>query len=432
MYVILLLAIFLVYDKILLESGSHMKSFFKKNIDKIVYIFLIMQPLIDILTAISMNVFHLKITFGMIIRMLFLVFLYIYNFMITKPSKKNIIFTILTILYIMFFSVNTYLTKDMSVLFYELKNLARYLYFPCLLWNMYEVKKKEKIEIEEKKLNIIYLIYLTFIIIPMLTNTDFSGYTQGKIGTIGWFASTNEIGGILSGLIPYLLLGKNIKQFIPLFIITTIVFFSLGSKITCLSLIIVLLIYVVKRVLKSKNKKKVVGLLIPSGIITIIIGCILLPKTAFYKNIETHLNFLEIDSITDIVKDKKLIDHFIFSSRLRFLKNTKENYNLANIPTKLIGLGFIENYRADQVNLKTIEMDIFDIFFRTGILGTILLISPIIIILKEEKYKSTMKKNTSLCLFVMISTLAGHVLTSPAVSIYVSLIFIDYIKESRP
>lgn len=389
-----------------------------------------MQPIIDGLTAISMNVLNLEITFGMIIRILFLVFLYIYNFIITKPSKKNIILSSLTVLYMIAFAMNTYFTKDVSVLFYEFKNLARYLYFPCLLWNLYELKKKEKIEIEEKKLNITYLIYMALIIIPMLTNTDFSGYTQGKVGTIGWFSSTNEIGAVLSGLLPYLLLGQTPKKMIPLFIMTTIVFFSLGSKITCLSLIIVLLIYIIKQVIKSKNKKKIIGVLLPTGTIALIISLILIPKTAFYKNIETHLNFLGVNSITEVLKNKELIDHFIFSSRLTFLNNTFENYKLANAQTKLIGLGFIENYATDEVNLKTIEMDIFDIFFRTGLFGTVLIISPIILILKEEKYKSTTKKTTSLFLFCIISTLAGHVFTSPAVSIYPSLIFLNYIKES--
>ena len=252
-----------------------MKSFLKENISKIILIFLIIQPVIDCLTTISMNVFNLEITFGMIIRMIFLVFLYVYNFIITKPSKKNIILSSLTALYIILFATNIFLTKDISVLFYELKNLARYLYFPCLLWNLYELKKKEKIEIEEKKLNLTYLIYLILILIPMLTNTDFSGYTQGKIGTIGWFSSTNEIGAILSGLLPYLLLGQPLKKFIPIFLITTIVFFSLGSKITCLTLIIVLLIYIIKQILKSKNRKKVIGVLLPTGMVALIISFIL-------------------------------------------------------------------------------------------------------------------------------------------------------------
>jgi len=409
-----------------------MKTFLKENISKIVILFLMIQPIIDCLTAISMNVFHLEITFGMITRMGFLLFFYFYNFIITKPSKKNIILSTLTVLYIILFATNIYFTKDINVLFYELKNLVRYLYFPFLLWNLYELKKKEKIEIEEKKLNLTYLIYLGLIIVPMLTNTDFSGYTQGKIGTIGWFSSTNEIGAILSGLLPYLILGQPLKKFIPIFLITTIVFLSLGSKITCLALIIVLLIYIIKQIIKSKNKKKIIGVLLASGMIILIISIILLPKTAFYKNIETHLNFLGVESIIDIVKDKKLIDHFIFSSRLTFLDNTWENYKKSPVPTKLIGIGFIENYATDEVNLKTIEMDPFDIFFRMGLLGTVLFISPIILILKEEKYKSTTKKTTSLLLFTSIATLAGHVATSPAVAIYPALIFLNYVKEEKP
>lgn len=267
----------------------------------------------------------------------------------------------------------------------------------------------------------------------MLTNTSFTGYFEGKVGTIGWFNATNEIGAILSGLLPLIFIkGQSIWKIILLFLAIVIVFFSLGSKVTIFALLLTVLYFGIKIFKKSSNKKKIITITAPVFITGIITAIILIPKTNFYKNIEIHLDFLKVDSIVDIFKDEHLIDHFIFSSRLTFLENTRTSYLESPITSKVLGVGFIENYGTDQVNLKTIEMDIFDIFYRLGILGFILYLIPLYIVISNKKNKSNSEEKLSLALFIFISSLAGHVLTSPAVSIYLILILLNLIKEEVP
>ena len=72
-----------------------MKDKIKNNMSTILSIFLILQPVLDLITGICVNTLNLDITFGVIIRMLFLAFLcltviFIYN---KKKVLKNILFS---------------------------------------------------------------------------------------------------------------------------------------------------------------------------------------------------------------------------------------------------------------------------------------------------------------------------------------------------
>ena len=152
------------------------------------------------------------------------------------------------------------------------------------------------------------------------------------------------------------------------------------------------------------------------------ITLIIIPKTSFYKNIQIHKDFLGFNSYTEILTDYKLIDHFIFSQRLTFLKNTSQNYKNANIGEKLLGIGYIENYGTDNVSTKTIEIDYFEILFRNGIIGFTIyfsIITPIIV-----KCFKTKNIELKLCiiLILLLALFSGHILITPAVSIFVALI----------
>ena len=158
----------------------------------------------------------------------------------------------------------------------------------------------------------------------------------------------------------------------------------------------------------------------------------IIPKTSFYKNIIIHLEFLEIDEINDLMDIQK-IDHFVFSSRIKFMKETMNNYNNSSILEKLFGIGYIENYGTNNLNLKIIEMDYYDILFRNGIIGFILILLPLILIIinivKKLKYNNlTFNLTISTILIIILSLFSGHIILSPSVSIYVIMILL-YFKE---
>ena len=412
-----------------------MNELIKKNYNKIFLFFLYMQPIIDAIIGIGLNYFNINISIGIIIRMTFLLFI-IYSgvFVYKDRLKSKIIYLVLVLLYIIIYVVNILIYKDMNAIIYEIQNLIKVLYLPCMIICI------SRINIGNKHLIRILTIYSLFIIVPTFLKINLEAYTQGKVGSSGFFNSANEISAIFTILIPILvvyILNKKWKN--KAYLINFIPIFMIGSKNVILALILTISITLIyypvnwykKRNLDNKNNKidnsKIIkNIVIAMAIlIVVIIGTILiLPKTSLYKNIVIHLDFLEINTISDVCS-YKFINRFIFSDRLDFLTNTNKNYMNANFIQKIFGIGYIENYDTDQETFKLIEMDVFDIFYRLGIIGFAIFWYPII---EKLKYIVNNRKNIKLeyilsgILILMLSMFVGHTIVAPAVSIYIVII----------
>ena len=418
-----------------------MKKFIEKNISKIIIVFLILGPLFDLGTSLLINLASIDFNFIIIIKILFIAILLYYLVFISKSKykKKSIIYLSIMFIYIITFLTVTILKKDISGFIYELQYVIRGFYFPICLVTIFNIYEERKLKIDYKILSEILIYYLALIFIPLITNTGFDSYAYSKVGSIGWFNSTNEIGGILSILLPFLILfiskfQKNIFKIIS-FLIIVYIYLSIGSKVPVLALFIVMMCYVIKyliNIIKNKNYIKIV-------IITIILICsligsfILVPKTSFYKNIVIHLEFLEIDEISDLMTIEN-IDHFVFSSRIKFMENTKDNYDKSGLLEKVVGIGYIENYGTDDLNTKTIEMDYYDIYYRYGILGFIIYFIPLIYVIINILKRCRKRKSNniifslviSLCLILLLALFSGHIFVAPSVSIYVVIILLYF------
>ena len=114
---------------------------------------------------------------------------------------------------------------------------------------------------------------------------------------------------------------------------------------------------------------------------------------------------------------------------MTFLSNTGSYYSNVDLPQKLFGVGFIENYGTDLVSTKTIEMDYFDILFRNGYIGFCLFFSVFPFIYEKKKNNKdllNLEKSTSVVLIFILAFFTGHILVSPSVSIFVALVLIIY------
>lgn len=422
--------------------NKNKSNWIQKNISLIILIFLYMQPIIDLFTSFCIHVLQIKITLGIVIRVLFLLFLFLYYLLIVpKEDKKKENYLIgLLVSYLFLFVGEVYLSKGSSVLFYELSNTIRAFYFPFLLVLLFTISKKQNIIIEKKHFVYIALIYIFFIIIPTIFGLELNGYTEGKTGNIGWFNSSNEISAVLSIAIPfsvyYLIKTKGLIKKIFISLAGLYVIFNLGSKSVILSLGITLLVFfffLIKKQIEKKNVK-IISLMLTTIIVVSGVGIVLIPKTNFYQNIKIHLDFLEVDHVTEIFTNYELFDHFVFSSRLSFLEETASNYHQAPIIEQLLGIGYIENYGTLEENRKTIEIDPFDILFRHGIVGFLIYMTPfiycIVLSLKLQKREDYIYF-LALGISIVLMCLSGHVLTSPAVSIFVALILITMISKNN-
>lgn len=427
-----------------------LNNFFNQNLTKIFLVFIMLHPIIDLLTSLSINVWSLNYSLGIIIRGLFLSFL-VLVFLLkpdSKDKRRTMKYLLVFMIYLIIYSLNIIYFKDLSVFSYEITNTLRTFYLPILLI-LVIFFFKEKI-INPKQITYLVLTYCLLVTIPTLLNLSFTSYTQGKIGSIGWYNSTNEISGILSILFPLVIyylstLKNNLKTIIfktisILLIVYT--FFVLGTKMTIITIFLTLglyFLYFIYNWYKEKQYKRIT-MAFSSLVVLFILTLALIPRTNFYKNIEIHLNYLEINKIEEVFT-KDNFDHFVFSERLTFLEVTNKSYESASLNDKVIGIGYIENYQEENQNTKIIEMDLFDIFYRHGIIGFSIYIYILYYVLKNtlnqikvtylDKKHQFFVINQLLSIFLVffISILVGHVLSSPAVSIYVVLIFYNLIDQ---
>lgn len=404
-------------------------QFMKTDFSLLLIVFLYLQPFLDVITAIFLEVFHIHFTIGMIFRFLFLLFV-LYNVVFIFQKKRCLVYYVLVLLYSICYMVMLYSTGGDSFLFSELQMLLKFFYFPLLLTSFYFIK--DSIVISEKVIVRLFCIYLLFLFIPTLTHTGFQSYDVTKGGSIGWFYSANEISAIMAILFPIFISSfSNFKyKFykILFLIIYLVVMLTIGTKVPLLAFFLTLFfIFMYMLICWIREKRYQWIMVLMAGIVVIITSAILIiPKTTFYKNIQVHLDFLGVNHITDVFSSTHLIDHFIFSERVTFLEGKSISYDNAPLIKKVLGLGI-----HDEEDLsKMIEMDYYDVFYSTGLVGCLLFFIPYLYILYQI-YKSLKTKKfnfirymnvVSLILILLLSLFSGHVITSPSVSIYCIII----------
>ena len=414
-----------------------MNNFIKKNISYIIAIFILLGPIIDLLTGLCLHLFEIRFTIGIVLRVLFLLFIcYITIFVY---DKKKLIFPYLVIIiYSILYAIGIILYKNGVGIFTEIQGLVKVFYFPILLISLYSIR--DEINISKMTLFTTLFLYLIFIFVPIILGVGFETYKITKAGTLGFYNSANEISGIISLLTPIMFtVIVSSKKIIPKMILASmyfVVILMIGTKtpLIALSITVIAIILYLRRdyFIKMQFKKIIISVIIlligVSGLLLII------PKTNFYKNIETHLDYLELENVGEVFEDEELVDHFIFSQRLTFLDRKAALYRKSNVYQKLFGIGYL---KSNGKATKMIEMDYFDIFYNHGIVGFIIFFSITLYVLwkvlRKEKTLNFESYMTfiSLLLIILLSFFTGHIITAPAVSLISIILILEFPKRKK-
>ena len=364
----------------------------------LIFIFLLLGPFLDV------SVFY-NLPFNLIVRGLFLGSIVILLLIRKKNSKYLIpllIFSIIEFIYQYSYLDYSFITS--------LSNIFRFLYLPVslLYFKDYEFRKY-------KKENILFIILGSYIAIYLLSyvfNIGSSAYdiTDGKTGYRGVFNSINEFSAILVSIVPIVAMYLSNKEkycfVFSIFILSFICSVLLGTKVLFVGLILVILYYFyTNRRSIFTNKSKYVLLIV------FIIGIsYLFTKTNVYENMLVQKNFFKVDNIFSY----DYLNKVLFNNRLSFLVDNFSYFRRLDIIKLLLGMGI------NDATVKMVEIDLFDIIFRYGIIGIVIFVLPFI----SLKYKSLKKEyKLSLILLLLISLTSGHVLVYPNVSIYIALLF---------
>lgn len=300
-----------------------------------------------------------------------------------------------------------------------LLTILLFIYFKnCIIkWPYYIFEEKA---FRVFKLGIIVLFTNVFL---GLLGIGYHTYTTGDYGYKGFFASGNEMGGLVVVLIPVFLYWAYFSLSRQKYMICTLISILFGILLATKAVILVVVyfcIYIPFAYTRSKKTKRKI-IFVASIVLSVAIY-------VFFFHIDR-------DSINFMVEffyrfDKGGLLYLLLSARNEFVMEQYTVFSSSPIFQQFLGMGCKEG------NIDTVEMDFFDILFYYGYVG--LLIMLFLTILLFHMVKRANKRNhfikvikMSDILMIIMATVAGHILFSSTAGLYIALIN-AYLFSKKP
>ncbi|KIQ83198.1 hypothetical protein RW25_22625 [Bacillus sp. L_1B0_8] len=291
--------------------------------------FIILQPVLDLLTSLSITLLKSNATVGILVRFLIMAVggIYILIQAKEKENRKFLIYLILLAGVLGVGFINNKLVKDPIVLGEEVKFVAKALYIYIMLGSYILALKslKKTVNISDKVRNsIVYstLIINAIMVISISTSTDFGSYEWMKVGSRGWFYAGNELGSILAIIFPIVVLYsiqktksmKHVLYWIPSLLMiysliqvgTKVGMGSIGATLAAAIGIIVLQLLFDR---KNPNKKSlalnaVIAIILLAGVVGTFKQTPLAQNMGIHNNYLTEQNVAQQDQKEQEIKDK--------------------------------------------------------------------------------------------------------------------------------
>ena len=406
-----------------IEEENKIKKF---TIENILCVFIILCPILDIVSFLFRNVFDTSISPSTFIRPIIPAIVIIYLFIKEDKKFKRNVF-IIGIIYLIYGIIHLYVFNSLRTessygnLIHEAQYLINYSYMILNLFIYIYIFKDRDTKKLRNSVIISILIYIISIFISILTNTSSPTYIEG-IGKKGWFESGNSIGTILIlSLYIYIPLIKDRKYkkiVIPLVILLGIFLtMFLGTRVGLYGFILVLASYVFveiiyKIITKAKINKKVIAICIfgicAVMLVVITIGSTTLQRRQHLKNIEGNIvdenihgqahvtgSILEIKNNIDEgnipneymtpEQQKSILELYDICNKFDVKNNDQRMqqliYNASLVKNQknplaiIFGNGYLNNFRE-----LVMEMEIPAFLFNFGIIGFILYFIPFLVI----------------------------------------------------
>ena len=433
------------------------KIFSKINFENILILYIILQPIIDIITSLCVRNLSQNLTLGIFVRTLFMLFIMIYA--IIKVDKKSrlqiLLYYSFIAIYCISFIINSYTKYGLSMIFTQIKGLVKTFYFPIILASLLLIYKNKLYSTKQKYLNITLAIYVLTIFICKIFSVGYLTYPlNNKAGTIGLFFAGNETSAIVAMLSP-ICFGVFISQkfnFLNAILCALTVFtmLEIGTKVSFVAIVGLLILALIISIIKliKKDDKTFYKQFITITLIAIL-TFLFVGYTSAGKNLSIGFPLFRNKNITmDAPKESDNLDDdnsindptVLLSGRNNYFKKTLAKYEQSSTIDKFLGIGYVSPDGNTVKESKLVEIDYFDIFFCHGILGALIYILPlaIVILISIKKFFTKFINNISnnMLIFTLysiaigfgIALMAGHVFTAPAVSMFLILSILEMLS----
>lgn len=288
-------------------------------------LFIVFQPILDLLTSFSIYVLHMSATVGIVVRFAFMLLALGYLLLHHKQqgAKKYILYLCLFGIVLAIGLVNNLMVKSPVSFGEEVKFILKSVY-PIVLLFGYIIALKELKNNEYVFHKIItYFLYATLIlsisiIAAMATGTDFPSYPNSKIGSRGWFFAGNDLSSIFAIMFPIVVLYSVHKTtsfskayyWIPT-VLAMYASIMIGTKVgygaIVITLGIALFFLFIEYMIHRKKEGKGFTYLVNTVVAAVVLGglLVLTPQTPIAKNMSIHLQIYEYKKSVQEEKTEK-------------------------------------------------------------------------------------------------------------------------------
>lgn len=447
---------------------TRIQEFSRERLMLVLSVYIICQPLLDILTAQGVRAGH-PITAGVVVRAIFMGLCFLYTVFISEFEGKRLpmIYTGALLIYLVLFMIHILTVGGLSLCFANVTEVVKTFFTPFVLMFLYCIYKQYGLAITTQSIGAAGAIYCSVILVAFLTNSSNASYVNSGHGYNGWFYAANEIGCIIALAAPFtvyhcLKMVPSItkktwwKGLVIAWCLISVAFSAnfIGTKIVfAFNLVYALagLVWVLVRLYRERSLSVLVQAAALLLLAVLILGFYRYSALKQYRD-ETYDPLGDVPSdeiisywpgeiqdasadtwLMGLIKKNKVVQKLdsVLSRRLTSAAPSVEIFLEGDAAAKLLGIGYAN---SDAYNRKIhfmIEMDPPAIFIRHGLVGFILYCVPyfaFIVYIIIQFFKRPLQRLSSLgyCTLLYstlagfaIATVAGHALVSPAVSTFV-------------
>ena len=447
---------------------ARIQNFSQERLMLILGIYILCQPLLDILTALGVRLGH-PITAGVVVRALFMALCFLYAVFISEFEGKRLpmAYTGALLAYLVLFMLYMLTVGGISLCLANVTEVVKTFFAPFVLVFLYCIYKQYGFAVTTQSIGAAGAIYCGVILVAFLTNTSNASYVNSGHGYNGWFYAANEIGCIIAlaapftvyhciKMIPTLTKKTWWKGLVIAWCLVSVAFSAnfIGTKIVfAFNLVYALagLVWMLFRLYRERSLSVLAQVAAFLLLAVLILGFYRYSALKQYKE-ETYDPLNEVSSeevitwwpseLQEANKDTWLAGFVdsnpvaqrldqVLSRRLYSSAPSVEVFLEGGPAAKLLGIGYANTDAYSRQIHFMIEMDPPAIFIRHGIVGFALYCVPyfafiLYAVIQFFKHPLIRLSSLSYCTLLYctlagfaIATAAGHALVSPAVSTFV-------------
>ena len=183
---------------------AKLQNFSRERLTLILSVYIICQPLLDVLTALGINAGH-PFTAGVIVRSVFMALGVLYAVFISEFQGKRLPMIYAGVLagYLALFMLHLLFVGGISLCFQNLTEVVKTFFAPFVLIFLYCIYKEYGFSVTTQSVGAAGALYCSVILLAFLTDTSNTSYVNSGNGYNGWFYAANEIGCIIALSAPF-------------------------------------------------------------------------------------------------------------------------------------------------------------------------------------------------------------------------------------